>query len=379
MLLARREVARSKLRFALFVSAVGLLVFLILFFEVILGSLVSSFVGAIDGQSAPVLVYGSDARKNIAGSIVSLEQVDAVAGVDGVARAAPLGEATFTLLADGVEVDASVFGFQPGGPGVPNRLVEGRLPTAVGEAVASREDVDSGFGIGSIVTTVDADGTEGTVLHIVGLTERSRYSVAPTLWVSFDDFVSLRRAVNPDAKSVSPSVVAVEPVTGVSPALLVDRIDSQVEGVTALTRSDAASKAPAVAQVVRSVSMILVLSFVIVTLVIGFFFLILTVQKQESLTLLRAVGAPSSYLVGGLVSQVVFVALGGLIVGWSLLWVTVATSSGKVPLAVDAGLALITSVAVVVFAVIGASVTVWRTVRLDPAKAISPHGVGGLA
>lgn len=390
-MMARREVARSKARFALFTAAVGLLVFLILFFEVILGSLVTSFVGAIEGQSAPVLVYGRDARRNIAGSVVTPEQLDVVSSIDGVERAAPLGEAAFTLLADGVEVDASVFGFQLDGPGTPIRLVEGRLPSAPGEAVASKEDEDSGFGIGSLVTTaspneaIDADGAADgsssptSALRIVGLTERSRYSVAPTLWISFDDYVSLRKAVNPDAASVLASVIAVEPVEGVTPESVVEAINEGVDGVVAMTRADAASQAPAVAQVVRSVSMILALSFMIVTLVIGFFFLILTVQKRQSLTLLRAIGAPLWYLVGGLVGQVVFVAIGGLVIGWGLMIVSINASSGKVPLTVDYRLAALTSVAVVVFALIGSSVTMWRTLRLDPASAIAPHGVSGLA
>ncbi len=384
MLMARMEMARSKLRFALFISAVGLLVFLILFFEVILGSLVTSFVGAIKNQSAPVLVYGSDARRNIAGSLVTPEQVDAVSRVSGVGRAAPLGEATFTLAAGGTDVDVSVFGYRPDGPGVPTKLVAGRLPQGPGEAVASREDESSGFGLGATVETVNAGAVDDedhrttTRLEVVGLTEQSRYSVAPTLWVSFDDYVELRRSVNPDARAVLPSVVAVEPADGVSSDQLVERINSEVEGVLAMTRSDAATQAPAVAQVVRSISMILVLAFMIVTLVIGFFFLILTVQKQEALTLLRAVGAPNRYLILGLVSQVVVVATGGLIVGLTLLVVSVNASSGKVPLAVDWSMAVTTSIAVVLLALVGSSVTMLRTLRIDPASAIATQTQPGL-
>lgn len=375
MLLVRREIARSKLRFGLFISAIGLLVFLILFFEVILGSLVTSFVGAIDHQSAPVLVYGGDARKNIAGSVVTPDQVDAVAAVAGVGESAPLGEATFTLVADGVEVDASVFGYRPGSVGSPTNLVAGRLPESPGEAVASEEDVGSGFGIGSTVST----STGAAELRIVGLTRHSRYSVAPTLWVAFEDFEAMRRAVNPDARFVPASVVAVAPARGASVEDVVQAINSQVGGVQALTRSEAVSQAPAVAQVVRSVSMILVLAFIIVTLVIGFFFLILTVHKQESLTLLRALGAKRSYLAGALLAQIVIVALGGLSVGWALLYLSLGVAHGKVPLAVDLPLAVLTSIGVVAFALVGSSVTLWRTLKIDPAAAVSPQGQGGLA
>ena len=56
MFLALREMRRAKARFALLVSAVGLLVFLILTQQALQDGLITSFVGAIRQQKA-------DARK----------------------------------------------------------------------------------------------------------------------------------------------------------------------------------------------------------------------------------------------------------------------------------------------------------------------------
>ncbi|HEX4903580.1 MAG TPA: hypothetical protein VFV42_12260, partial [Acidimicrobiales bacterium] len=62
---------------------------------------------------------------------------------------------------------------------------------------------------------------------------------------------------------------------------------------------------PGVSSVNQSFQIILALAFGVVTLVVAFFFLILTVQKAKPLTLLRAVGAPTSYLVRNLIVQIV--------------------------------------------------------------------------
>jgi putative ABC transport system permease protein len=138
--LAGREIRRAKLRFGLLAGAVGLLVFLIMFQQALLGSLLKSFTGAIENQSATVLVYNAEARKNVAGSVIPPPVQQQVEAVDGVGASAPLGEATLTLEAGGELTDASVFGFTPGGPGDPPRPRPAvRTPTpASGSATPSR-------------------------------------------------------------------------------------------------------------------------------------------------------------------------------------------------------------------------------------------------
>ena len=374
MLLAWREVARAKLRFGLLTVAVGLLVFLIIFQQVLLGSLLQSFTGALENQSATVLVYGKESRKNLAGSVVLPPQVEAVRSVDGVARAAEFGEATLTFAAAGVQTDVSVFGFQPDGPGVPTRVVEGRLPRDAGEAVASSEDRSAGFDLGDTITASAGD----VPLRIVGLTERSRYSVAPTVWVHWDDYVGLRKAANPDARGVAASAVAVEPVAGVTPEQLVERIGTAVPEVLPLTRDQAVSESPGVSAVNQSFQTVQLLFIIVVTLVVGFFFVILTVQKMPSLTLLRAVGAPTRYLVGSLLRQMVLVVGGGIVLGVGLLLAIASVASAGLPLDVQPAPVIALCLTVLVFSTIGGIVAIRRVLRIDPYTVVGRQSLGGL-
>jgi putative ABC transport system permease protein len=373
--LAGREIRRAKLRFGLLAGAVGLLVFLIMFQQALLGSLLKSFTGAIENQSATVLVYNAEARKNVAGSVIPPPVQQQVEAVDGVGASAPLGEATLTLEAGGELTDASVFGFTPGGPGDPTRLVEGRLPETATEAAASGEDADAGFGLGDTVTSVNGD----VRLTIVGLTEESRFSVAPTIWVTFDGYTALRKAANPDAPAVLPSLIAITPADGVTPDELAARIGAQVEGVDALTRTQAVAEAPGVAEVNQSFQLILGLAFVVVAVVIGFFFLILTVQKLASLTLLRAVGASTGYLVRSLLVQIAFVVVGGLVVGVVLTVLAVQGASAGLPIAISPTTLAASALGVIVLALLGSTITLLRVRRIDPASVVSRPSLGGLA
>lgn len=373
--LAGREIRRAKLRFGLLAGAVGLLVFLILFQQALLGSLLTSFTGALENQSATVLVYNAEARKNVAGSVILPPQQAAIEAVDGVGSSAPLGESTLTIEAGGELTDASVFGFTPGGPGEPTKLVEGRLPQTPSETVASREDVDLGFGIGDTVTSVNGE----LPLTVVGLTELSRFSVAPTLWVTFDGFTALRKAANPDARGVLPSLLALTPAPGVTPAELAQRVNDEAEGVQALTRADAVAQAPGVASVNQSFQLILGLAFLVVAVVIGFFFQILTVQKLPSLTLLRAVGAPVGYLIRSLFVQIAFVVLGGLAVGVALTFAAVKGASAGLPISLSPSVAATSAVGVIVLALLGSVVSMVRVARIDPASVVNRQSLGGMA
>jgi putative ABC transport system permease protein len=375
MFLAAREIRRAKVRFGLLAGAVGLLVFLILFQQALLGSLVKSFTGALENQSGTVLVFAADARRNVEGSVIPPPVQQAVGAVEGIGAVAGLGEATFTFDAGGEQVDTSVFGIELGGPGEPTQLVEGRLPEGVEEAVASSEDVDDGFALGDTITSAS-----GSIpLTVVGLTEESRFSVSPTVWVTFEAFIELRQAANPDARGVLPSVLAVTPADGVSAADVARRITEQVPEVEALTRAQAVADAPGVADVNTSFRLILGLAFVVVALVIGFFFLILTVQKVGSFTLLRAVGAPTGYLVRSLVAQIAFVVLAGLVTGVLLTVLVVRGASVGLPISLDPTTMAASAVGVVVLAAIGSLVTLVRVARIDPASIVTRQNLGGLS
>ena len=310
------------------------------------------------------------------------EQLQAVEQVRGVADSGPLGEGTFTMRpAKAKEVDGILFGYRLGGPGEPTKLSAGRLPSSDNEGVASAIDRDNGFDLGDTVEIVPgATGTDPLRIRIVGLADDSRFSVQPVVFVSFPTYEAARRVANPSAadKPVFASAALAQPAAGITPAELARRINRAVPGVEALDRSAAVEASPGVQPVRQSFSIILLLTFLVVTLVTGFFFLILTVQKQAALTLLRAVGAPRWFLVRALLVQVVIVIIGGLAVGTGLLLLASAGSSPTFPIEIDPRLIATSGLIVLGLALAASLVAVRRVIRLDPADALAKPALGGL-
>ncbi len=112
------------------------------------------------------------------------------------------------------------------------------MPSAAGEAVGSAID----FSLGDQVRVVGPG--KDPVLRVVGLANDAQIQAAPTLFISWPDYVAAVRAVNPDAGTVPPSVIGVRPAAGVTVAALTTRINHASEEADALTRQAGRRKGP---------------------------------------------------------------------------------------------------------------------------------------
>jgi putative ABC transport system permease protein len=345
-------------------------VFLILFQQALLGGLVNQFIGALKHQSAEVLVYNGQARKNLDGSIIFPDQAEQVDRVEGVAKATALGEATFNVFAGGKSRDTIIFGYQIGEAGAPTTLIDGRLPEQSGEAVASEKDRGDGYEIGNVVQVLP----DGVKLTIVGIARDINYSVQPVLFAPVESYLAAKKTSNPDAVVVYPSALAVQVQPGADPGVVVQRINHEVAGVEALTKQQAVDGSPGVSSVRSSFEVILALFYLVVPLVTGLFFLIITFQKASALTLLRAIGAPGRLLVRALLVQVVVVMIAGSILAFGF-YVLSLQGVKELGVRVEARPVVLTVLAVLVLALLTSLVAVRRVLRIDPMSAVTGAGV----
>lgn len=363
MTLAIKELLRARLRFGLLAAAIALLVFLLLFLNTLSQTLLGSFTAAVENNSADVLVYADDARRNLQASRLDPAVVGEVAGVEGVEAAAGLAEVTLTADVGEGLTDLSLWGFSPGEPGEPGEVVEGRLPGG-GEALVDIADAAAGFTIGSTIILEPS----GRTLEIVGHTRDSRFNVSATAYTTLEEWQAVAGAANPQAPVVPVNLVAVRG-GGDDPAALAAAIAEQVDGVEALDRAAAVAALPGVEQISQSFTLLVGITFAIVVLVVGFFFLILTVQKLRTFVALRALGARTRDLAGAVILQIAVLVLLGVALATGLLAVAALTSSEAFPLRVDPLLVAAVLAAVLVCSIAAGLFSVRRIARLDPSTA----------
>jgi putative ABC transport system permease protein len=371
MFLALKEMRRAWVRFLLLIAAVGLLVFLILFQQALQSGLLTSFVGAIRNQSAPVLVYSVDGQRVLQGSVITPDLEAVVRATPGIDDIGYVGQGTFTVDAAGEPADATIIGYEREGLGSPRFLTAGRLAERAGEAVASEVE-DDGFGVGDTVV-VEPGGLE---LTVVGLAPDAQLSVTPTLFVGYDTYLDAVAARNPGGGRPLPNALAVIPAEGTTPDDLVAAINAGSDDLDALTRDQAADRSPGVAQVRQSFQLIFLLYGLVVPLVTGLFFLITTAQKAGSLTLLRAIGAPAKRLVAALLIQVLLIVGLGLAVGTGLYYPLTLTGATSLTLRFDVGTVLVWSVLLLALALVSSLLAARRVLAIDPLLATTGAGVG---
>lgn len=351
-------------------GALGLLAFLIFFQQAIQQGLLTGFVGAIRTQSAPVLVYTVDGQRVLQASSISPELEEIVIHTDGVAQIGPIGQSTFTAIAAQEMVDVTLIGFADPAIGGPSRVDAGRMSEAPGEAVVSHAGV-AGFEIGDTIEIEPG----GLSIEIVGEVADAQLSVSPTLFVPYDTFVEATAGRGGEGQT-RPNVLGVIPADGVSAAAVTEAINAQDDRLDAMTKNQAADETPGVAQVRQSFQLIFALFGMVVPLVTGLFFLIVTVQKAGALTLLRAVGVPQRRLIGSLLIQVAIIVGGGIMIGIALFAPLAAANPTSVSIQFDTGVILRWTALLAVLGTLSSLAAARRVLALDPVAAAT--GGGGL-
>jgi putative ABC transport system permease protein len=119
---------------------------------------------------------------------------------------------------------------------------------------------------------------------------------------------------------------------------------------------------------------IFLLFALVVPLVTGLFFLIITLQKARALTLLRAIGAPAGVLVRSLLVQVVIIIGGGVVVGTLLFAPLSQASVGSLSLRFDTRAVALWGPLLLILGLLSAVAAARRVLAIDPVEATTGGG-----
>lgn len=362
MNLALTEMKRAKLRFGLLTAAVALLVFLIVFLSSLSGALLRAFTGAIESLPADGLVYSEASRANVQASRLDPGVTGQVAAVAGVDAAGPLAVLSANATVAGEPDELQLIGVTPGSPSQPDGLRSGTFPASPTEVAVDASQAEVGIG-----DTIRVNGSERDYV-VTGTLVGTQFGT-DTAWMTTEGYEALLTELNPGLAAVPINTVAFTVVAGADPVAVAAQVQQAVEGTQVLDSAAAIAAIPGVESVSQTFGLLVGITFVIGVVVVGFFFLILTVQKLRTFTLLRATGASTRSLAGSVTAQIAAVILLASTLAVALAWGALQGLSTGLPVSIDP-LTIAGIVAAVMAASLGAGLlSVRRIAQLDPAGA----------
>jgi len=366
--LAWRELTFARGRFALMGSVVALIGVLMVLLSGLSVGLVNDGVSGLKNLPVTAFAFEEDVDHSaaFARSVVDVSAVDEWAKVDGVDDAAAFGNALVNTRTDkGVDLDLALFGADPDAWFVP-QAVTGTDVTGPGEVVLAGDVKDAGVAVGDVVV-IDQLGTE---LTVVGFLEgQHTFGHVDVGYVDLPTWQEVHSGVRP-GEDVPDRVY--EQITAVALRGDADLAagDAAV-GTTSMTLSESFGASPGYTAETATLQLIQVFLYAISALVVGAFFLVVTIQRRQELAVLRAMGASSRYLLRDSLAQSAILLVTSTAIGVGIgLLLGSALSATEMPFALEAAPVAGASVLLVLLGMIGAAVAVVRITRVDPLIAL---------
>jgi putative ABC transport system permease protein len=366
MFLAFREMRHAKLRFALITLVIVMVSSLVFIIAALANGLSEGNTAAIEALPADRIVVSSGSDYLLDRSAVSAADAKTIAGLEGIDAAEPIGIASGNVRISGHDSlsGISFFGIEPNGMVQPKiKHGQGIGDTANG-AVIDQTLADDGVGVGDTIT-VEPGGAE---LSVVGITEHQTYRIAPVVFIPLALYQQLYPAQ------------AGEPGDAVT-AILVDGNDAgfaaipdTVPDVTVATRQEVSNHIPGESEQNSTLLLIQIFLVVIAAGIIAAFFYILTLQKMPELGVMKAIGAGTGTIARSLVAQAVTLAVIGVLLGIPIADTLELVIGGAVPYSISASRMALFGSFLLVVAVGGTLLSLWRIARVDPLDAIAAPG-----
>ncbi len=326
MNLALKDIRHGLFRFVLTCFGLGLLMTVVLAMIGIYNGLVADALAVVEAPAADVWVVEAGTKGPFAeASSIPADTRDAVARMPGVAEAGAVNFQNIEAPHGGQTLRLYVVGYEPGRPGGPQTIAEGRgIGASHFELVADRK---TGLSPGE---TIRLGRDRFTV---VGLVEGAMNSGGdPAVYVTLSDAMALQTELDPAAqrvqaargatsgKSASGAAVIARMAPGADVELLTATV-RQWKHLAAMTQGEQEELllASVVDKARRQIGLFLGILLSVSAVVIALIIYTMTMEKLKQIATLKLIGAPDRTIVALIVEQALILGAAGWGIGLALI------------------------------------------------------------
>lgn len=368
MYLALREMRHAKTRYALIITIMLLVSFLVLFVTGLARGLAYANGSVIENMEADYMILQDDADHRLMRSELSAHQLGAAEVVLGKERVSAFNLKMTTLSQENGQgkADVALIAIDPDSWIAPV-VTQGKTLTGdiEGAIVVDRKLAKEGYTIGNVVV----DHASGTSWTISGYTDDQSFSHTPVVFLNPLEWSKLqaKMALGRDARTDIGQYNAFAVLASEDEA---DQLRTIVEGVEVISKGEAVSAIPGYKEEQGSLMMMIVFLFVISAFVLAVFFYVVTIQKSGQFGVLKAIGTKTAYLVAGVVGQVLVLSVGSLTVSLLLIWAAEAVLPNSLPFQLESGTLAFVCGSFVAMSLAGSLLSVYQVAKTDALEAI---------
>ncbi|MDI1466222.1 ABC transporter permease [Catellatospora sp. KI3] len=366
--LAVRELRFARARFALMGAVIALIAVLMVLLSGLSQGLVRDGVSGLQELPVTSFAFSRGVARDAAftRSVIGLDTVGSWSRQPGVTEAAAFGSALINARSSsGVEIDLALFGVEPQSFLAPEVATGSPLGAPDGIVVSSTA-ADAGLRVGDTVT-VDRLGTRLTVVGV--LAGQHTFGHVDVAYLPLAAWQATHAGTGPgepvpDRARQEITAVAVRG-TGVDLAA-----GDAAAGTESMTLPESYGASPGYTAETSTLTLIQVFLYLICALVAGAFFTVWTIQRKHELAVLRALGAPTGYLLRDGLAQALVLLLAAAAVGIGAGVGLGSLIGSGVPFALDPQAVAVAAALLVGLGLAGAAVAVARIAAVDPATAL---------
>ena len=354
MFLAFKELKHSKTKFALIITVVALISYLVFFLTSLANGLASSYTNAVEQWNSDQIVLTVDANDNMMMSYMEQADYDAVETIGSKTKLGLFPAVINNPLAENIlesRVDVYFFGINNDSFIKPSELKD--LTLTGNQVIVDEELKNEGYEIG------DLFGVTGSTLQyeIIGYSSKTTYQTAPVVFMSLDTWQAYRYGSTNTPDLFSGIVVKGE----------TNNLPSNLIGYAT---EDYIATLPGYTAQVLTFSVMIVFLIIITAFVLGIFIYVLTIQKTSMFGVMKAQGISNGYISASVIVQTFLLVAFGIFIGLVLTALTGIFLSDVIPFTVNIMFYLVITAAFFLFAFFGGLFSVSAVLKIDPLKAI---------
>ncbi|MGT2948745.1 ABC transporter permease [Streptococcus devriesei] len=350
MFLALKEMKHEKVRYGMVIAMITLVTYLIFIMTSLALGLAHENTAAIESWKVKSILLNDNANTTLRQSLLTKDQVSPYSQDEDKAQ---IGETTVILTANGADKKAANFvGIEEDQFIAQDMAIsKGRLFKKNYEVVVDDSLAEDGYDVGD---SIKLNGYNKT-FTIVGFTKGAKLNISPVVYGQLSDWQTLK-----GTKDFAASAIISKGAN-----LKIDR-----NGVKSYTIDAMIQKLPGYSAQNKTFIFMIAFLMIISLVIISVFLYIITIQKINNYSVLRAQGIPAGRLMGATLAQSFLLTLVGLVIGIGLTVVTAMVIPNSVPMSFQIDLLSLVSVGMIVMALLGSLIPIRITAKIDPTSII---------